>query len=92
MTLKKGIVNATITKSNAAVTSLIYNGIELIKRGYNGGSIYWSWNMPNYQNPSGCSYSLITNPANNGYNSAEIKLHMTWNGSTSTAAMDVDVY
>lgn len=92
VTLKNGIVNATITKSNASVTSLIYNGIELIKGGYGGGSIYWSWNMPNYQNPSGCTYTLITNPANNNFDSAEIKLHMTWNGSTSTAAMDVDVY
>ncbi|TDD95734.1 polysaccharide lyase family protein [Flavobacterium cellulosilyticum] len=90
--LKNGIVNATITKSNAAVTSLIYNGIELIKGGYNGGSIYWSWNMSSYQNPSGCTYSLITNPSGNNFDSAEIKLHMTWNGSSSTAAMDVDVY
>lgn len=92
VTLKNGIVNATITKSNAAVTSLIYNGIELIKGGYGGGSIYWSWNMPNYQNPSGCTYSLITNPAGNNFDAAEIKLHMTWNGLASTTAMDVDVY
>lgn len=92
VTLKNGIVNATITKSSATVTSLIYNGIELIKGGYGGGSIYWSWNMPNYQNPSGCTYTLVTNPSTNNYDSAEIKLHMTWNGSASTAAMDVDVY
>jgi rhamnogalacturonan endolyase len=92
VTLKNGIVNATITKSNATVASLIYNGIELIKGGYGGGSIYWSWNMPNYQNPYGCTYSLITNPASNNFDSAEIKLHMAWNGSASTAAMDVDVY
>ena len=92
LVLDNGIVKATITKANASVTSLIYNGIELIKGGYNGGSIYWSWNMPNYQNPSGCTYSLITNPATNSYDSAEIKLHMTWNGTSTTAAMDVDVY
>jgi len=90
--LKNGIVNATITKSNASVTSLIYNGIELIKGGYRGGSIYWSWNMSSYQNPSACVYTLVTNPSANSADSAEIKLHMTWSGSTSTAAMDVDVY
>jgi rhamnogalacturonan endolyase len=92
VTLKNGIVNATITKSNATVSSLIYNGIELIKGGYRGGSIYWSWNMPSYQNPSGCTYSLVTNPSTNNFDLAEIKLHMTWNGTTTTAAMDVDVY
>ena len=90
--LNNGIVKATITKSNASVTSLIYNGLELIQGGYNGGSVYWSWNMPNYQNPSGCTYSLVTNPNANNFDSAEIKLHMTWDGTAATAAMDVDVY
>jgi hypothetical protein len=90
--LNNGIVNATINKNNATVSSLIYNGIELIQGGYNGGVVYWSWNMPNYQNPSGCTYSLITNPNTNNFDSAEIKLHMTWNGNSSTAAMDVDIY
>lgn len=89
--LDNGIVKVTVNKSNAVVTSLIYNGLELIKGGFRGGSIYWSWNMPNYQNPSACTYSLITDPASNNFDSAEIKLHMTWNGSTTTAAMDVDV-
>lgn len=90
--LDNGIVKATINKSNATVTSLIYNGIELISGGYNGGSIYWSWNMPNYQNPSGCTYTLTADPHGNNFNYAEVKLHMTWNGSASTAAMDVDIY
>lgn len=90
--LDNGIVKATITKTNASVTSLIYNGIDLIKGGYRGGSIYWSWNMPNYQNPSGCTYSIITSPTSNNADSAEIKLRMTWNGTATTAAMDVDVY
>ena len=90
--MENGIVKATITKATATVTSLVYNGLEMIQGGYGGGSIYWSWNMPNYQNPSGCTYSLITNPATNSYDSAEIKLHMTWNGNAATAAMDVDVY
>jgi rhamnogalacturonan endolyase len=90
--LNNGIIAATITKSTAAVETLTYNGYDMLSGGYNGGQVYWSWNMPNYQNPSGCSYSLTANPANNNGDYAEIKLHMTWNGSSSTAAMDVDVY
>ena len=92
VTLNNGIVKATINKYNGTVTSLIYNGLEMIKGGYKGGSIYWSWNMPNYQNPTNCTYSLITDPKNNNFNSVEIKLHMNWDGSTSKAAMDVDIY
>ncbi len=90
--LNNGIVKATITKSNAAVTSLVYNGIEMITGGYNGGQLYWSWNMPNYQNPSGCTYTLTANPQTNNFDYAEIKLRQTWNTSASTAAMDVDIY
>ncbi|MEO7311925.1 MAG: polysaccharide lyase family protein [Chitinophagaceae bacterium] len=90
--LNNGIVKATITKANATVTSMVYNGMELITGGYNGGQLYWSWNMPNYQNPSGCTYTLTTDPHSNNFDYAEIKLHMVWNASASTAAMDVDVY
>lgn len=92
LVLSNGSVKATITKSNANVTSLLYNGIEMISGGYNGGQIYWSWNMPNYQQPTGCTYTLTADPRNNNFTYAEIKLHMTWDGTTSTAAMDVDVY
>ncbi|MBN2172861.1 MAG: T9SS type A sorting domain-containing protein, partial [Bacteroidales bacterium] len=92
VTMKNGIVNATINKSNATVTSLIYNGLELIEGGYGGGSIYWSWNMPNYENPSGCTYTLVTDPNGNNFDGAEIKLKMTWDGSSTSAAMDVDIY
>jgi len=90
--LSNGIVKATIVKSSATVTSLIYNGVELISGGFNGGQLYWSWNMPNYQNPSGCTYTLTVDPHSNSFNYAEIKLHMRWDGTSSTAAMDVDVY
>ena len=90
--LSNGIVAATITKSSATVIALNYNGYDMLSGGYNGGQVYWSWNMPNYQNPSGCTYTLTANPTNNNGDYAEIKLHMTWNGSSATAAMDVDVY
>lgn len=90
--MDNGIVKATISKASGTVTSLIYNGLEMVQGGYGGGSIYWSWNMPTYQNPSGCTYSLVTNPSTNNFDSAEIKLHMTWDGTATTAAMDVDIY
>jgi rhamnogalacturonan endolyase len=90
--LSNGSVKATINKSNTTVTSLIYNGVEMISGGYNGGQIYWSWNKPNYQQPSGCTYTLTVDPRTNNFTYAEIKMHMTWDGTASTAAMDVDVY
>jgi rhamnogalacturonan endolyase len=90
--LKNGIVDATITKANGEITTLMYNGADVLAGGHNGGKMYWSWNMPNYQNPTGCTYTLTTNPGSNGATLAEIKLRMTWNGSATTAAMDVDIY
>lgn len=90
--LSNGIIAATITKSTAAIETLSFNGYDMLSGGYNGGQVYWSWNMPNYQNPSGCTYTLTANPSNNNGDYAEIKLHMVWNGSAATAAMDVDVY
>lgn len=92
VTMDNGIVSATINKSSATVTNLTYKGINLLAGGYQGGKIYWSWNMPNYQNPSGCSYTLTADPQSDSGNYAEVKLHMTWNGTSSEAAMDVDIY
>ncbi len=92
VTLNNGIVSFTVTKSSAEITALDYKGLNLLSGGYNGGAIYWSWNMPSYQNPSGCAYTLTADPAHNGGNYAEIKLHMPWDRSSSTAAMDVDIY
>lgn len=90
--LSNGIVSATIDKSSATITSFIYDGMNLLDGGYGGGKIYWSWNMPNYQNPSGCTYTLVADPASDSGNYAEIDLRMAWNGSASEAAMDVDIY
>lgn len=90
--MNNGVVKATIAKASARVTSLIYKGLELYNDGNGGGNIYWSWNMPAYQEPTNCTYTLTADPRTNNFNYAEIKLHMSWNGSASTAAMDVDVY
>ena len=92
VTMSNGIISATITKSNATITNYSFNGYNMLSGGYKGGSIYWSWNMPNYQNPSKCTYALNADPTGNNGEYAEIQLHMKWPGDTSTAAMDVDVY
>ncbi|MBC7914727.1 MAG: T9SS type A sorting domain-containing protein [Pyrinomonadaceae bacterium] len=90
--MKNGIIEATITKSTGQIETIMYNGVDILAGGYDGGKFYWSWNMPNYQNPANCTYTLTVDPATNNYTYAEIKLHMQWNGSGSTAAMDLDIY
>ena len=90
--MSNGIVSATIEKSSATITNLTYDGINLLANGYEGGKVYWSWNMPSYQNPSGCSYTLTADPKSDSGNYAEVDLHMTWNGTSSEAAMDADIY
>jgi rhamnogalacturonan endolyase len=90
--LSNGIVSCTIDKSTATITELTYKGVNMLEGGYEGGKIYWSWNMPNYQNPSGCTYTLSVDPSKNKGEYAEVKFHMPWSGSASTAAMDVDIY
>lgn len=90
--LKNQYIQATITKASGAITSLIYDGANILSGGYSGGQLYWSWNMPNYQNPAGCTYQLTVDPKNNNYDYAEIKLHMTWSKDTTKAAQDVDIY
>jgi len=92
VTLSNASVSFTIDKSSATIINLTYNGINMLAGGYSGGKIYWSWNMPNYQNPSNCIYTLVSNPQTNGGNFAEVRFHMSWDGSPSTAAMDVDIY
>lgn len=92
VTLKNQYVNVTITKESGKITSYVFDGTNLLTGGYSGGLLYWSWNMPNYQNPAGCSYQLTVDPKTNNYDYAEIKLHMTWNKDSTTAAQDVDIY
>ncbi len=92
VTMSNGIISATITKSTATITNYSFKGYNMLAGGYKGGSVYWSWNMPNYQNPSGCTYTLNADSTTTNGDYAEIQLHMKWKGDTSTAAMDVDVY
>ena len=92
VTMKNAKVAITITKATAAITSIMYNGKNLLQGGYNGGQLYWSWNMPGYQNPSGCTYTLTADPHNNNFDYGEIKLSMKADSAASTAALDMDIY
>jgi hypothetical protein len=92
VTLNNTIVSVQITKATGAISTFNYNGANILTGGFSGGQFYWSWNMPNYQNPANCTYTLTADPATNGNDYAEVKLHMTWDGTASTAAMDVDIY
>ena len=90
--LSNGIVSVTIQKTSAQINSFLYQGYDILTGGYRGGSFYWSWNMPNYQNPANCAYTLTADPATNSGAYAEVKLHMPWSGAPAEAAMDVDIY
>src|SRR5258708_24782158 len=60
VTLANGYLTATITKSNAKVTSLIYQGHQMVNTSSNG-YIYFSMDGgAGYEQPSGCIYSVTT--------------------------------
>ncbi|MDP4291325.1 MAG: hypothetical protein Q8908_09610, partial [Bacteroidota bacterium] len=90
--MKNGIVELTINKNTAEINKFMYDGENILAGGYSGGRFYWSWNMPNYQNPRNCTYTLTVDPSTNHNTLAEIKLHMDWNKQSNNAAMDVDIY
>ena len=93
VTLKNQFVSVVITKSNANILSYVFDGENILSGGYSGGKLYWTWNRPNFQSPSGCTYQLTADPKTNNYEYAEIKLHMTYNKTdTTAAAQDVDIY
>ena len=92
VTLSNGIVSIVIAKSDAHISVMNYHGTNLLAGGSSGGEFYWSWNQPNYQNPVVTQYTLAQDPANNGGTVAEVDLFSQWNGSGSTAALDVDIH
>ena len=55
--LANGIVSATITKAEARVTSLTYNGNQMV----DPKGLYWSMDGgKTYQNPVHCAYRVVT--------------------------------
>jgi rhamnogalacturonan endolyase len=92
VTLDNGIVSIVITKSDAHIATMNYQGQNLLAGGYSGGEFYWSWNQPNYQNPVVTQYALVQDPSTNGGAVAEVDLFSPWNGNTNNAALDVDIH
>ncbi len=92
VTLNNGIVSIVISKSDAHISSMNYQGTNLLAGGSDGGEFYWSWNQPNYQNPVVTQYSVVQDPAGNGGTVAEVDLFSQWNGNSSDAALDVDIH
>jgi rhamnogalacturonan endolyase len=90
--MSNGIVECTIAKASAEINKFMYNGENILAGGYAGGKFYWSWNMPAYENPRNCIYTLTVDPANNNNTYAEVKLHMDWSKKPGIAAMDVDIF
>lgn len=92
VTLSNGIVSIVIAKADAHISSMNYLGTNVLAGGDNGGEFLWSWNQPNFQNPVITQYSVVQDPASNGGTVAEVDLFAQWNGSGSTAALDVDIH
>jgi rhamnogalacturonan endolyase len=92
VTLSNGIVSIVIAKADAHISSMNYLGTNVLAGGDNGGEFLWSWNQPNFQNPVITQYSVVQDPASNGGTLAELDLFAQWNGSGSTAALDVDIH
>lgn len=92
VTLDNGVVSIVITKSDAHISTMNYQGQNLLAGGYSGGEFYWSWNQPNYQNPVVTQYALVQDPSANGGTVAEVDLFSPWNGNTNNAALDVDIH
>lgn len=90
--LDNGIVSINISKKDASIRSFTYQGINLLAGGHGGGGHFWSWNAPAFGGPSNPSATLTVDPRTNNGDYAEIKLTTPWNGSTTTAAMDTDIY
>ncbi|HZI32185.1 MAG TPA: hypothetical protein VFF11_07575, partial [Candidatus Binatia bacterium] len=82
VTLDNGIISIVCTKSGGTINHIYYtfnNGsgtqtLDLLSGGHNGGLLYWE-----NSNNQGLSftYSLVTDPASNGGNYAEISLVTT---------------
>lgn len=84
VTLANGEISAVVTKSNAKINSLVYNGIQCVR---SGGDIYFSMDGgTNYRQPSGCTYSVTANTTD----MVDIAMRQTW--STEAQPFDIEVH
>ena len=82
VTLANGIVSINIAKASGQINTWTYDGRNILAGGVGGGKAYWELQAGNG------TYALSADPARNGGNQAEVRIHTT--GSTNNLDVDVD--
>ena len=87
-TLGNGVITAVIATSSAQVTSMLFNGTQVIDT--SGRSIYYSMDGgTSYENPGNCVYSVTTSNAD----MVDISCKVTWANNTNRVhAFDIDCH
>ena len=81
-TLANGTVSIVITCADGSIKSWTYNGTDVLAGGDSGGQVYWELEAGNG------SCTLTADPASNGGDQAEVRIHTT--GSTNNLDVDID--
>jgi len=81
-TLSDGVVSIVITCADASIHTWTYNGTNVLAGGDNGGQVYWELEAGNG------TCTLTSDPASNGGDQAEVRIHTT--GSTNNLDVDID--
>jgi rhamnogalacturonan endolyase len=81
-TLSNGIVSIVITCTDGSIKTWTYKGTNVLAGGDNGGQVYWELEAGNG------TCTLTSDPASNGGNQAEVRVHTT--GSTNNLDVDID--
>lgn len=81
-TLSNGIVTIDITCADGTIGTWMYDGMNLLAGGASGGEVYWELETGNG------TCTLTSDPATNGGNQAEVRIHTT--GSTNNLDVDID--
>jgi rhamnogalacturonan endolyase len=86
-TLSNGVINAVIDKSTGRVTSYTLNGTQMVDP---SNPIYYSMDGgTNYEQPSGCVYSLVSSSTSH----IEISCKRTWNATSGYKhVFDIDLH
>ena len=81
-TLDNGIEHIVITCTSGTINTWTYKGTDVLAGGDSGGQVYWELEAGNG------TCTLTSDPATNGGNQAEVRVHTT--GSTNNLDVDID--
>jgi rhamnogalacturonan endolyase len=81
-TLSNGIVSIVITCTDGSINTWTYKGTNVLAGGDGGGQVYWELEAGNG------TCTLTSDPATNGGDQAEVRIHTT--GSTNNLDVDID--